>query len=62
MRHALLQPDDTSRTPRAAAPDQDSKESRTASIDAVKAVTVITTCEAEGHYEHIYGTRKPSLW
>ncbi|MGB0972149.1 MAG: N-acyl homoserine lactonase family protein [Mycobacterium sp.] len=33
-----------------------------ASIDAVKAVAVITTCEAEGHHEHIYGTRKPSLW
>jgi len=33
-----------------------------ASIDAVKAVSVITTGEAEGHYEHIYGTRKPDLW
>ena len=33
-----------------------------ASIDAVKAVSVITTAEAEGHHEHIYGTRKPAPW
>ena len=29
---------------------------------AIKAVSVIKTGDSEGHYEHIYGTRKPALW
>jgi glyoxylase-like metal-dependent hydrolase (beta-lactamase superfamily II) len=29
---------------------------------AIRAVSVITTGEAEAHHEHIYGTRKPDLW
>jgi len=28
----------------------------------IKTVSVISTGDAETHYEHIYGTRKPDLW
>lgn len=30
--------------------------------DAIKTVAVIKTGDGEGHYEYIYGTRKPALW
>lgn len=29
---------------------------------AIKSVSVIKTGEAEAHYEHVFGTRKPDLW
>lgn len=31
-------------------------------LNAIRKVSVISTGEAEGHHEHIYGTRKPALW
>lgn len=30
--------------------------------DPIKSVSVISTGTGEGHWEHIYGTRKPTLW
>lgn len=33
----------------------------TTKLTSIKSVAVIKTGEAEGHYEHIYGTRKPDL-
>jgi N-acyl homoserine lactone hydrolase len=34
----------------------------TMTASAIKAVSVLSTGEGEGHHEHIYGTRKPALW
>ncbi len=33
-----------------------------ASVDVIRAVSVITTGDGEVHHEHVYGTRKPELW
>ncbi|QUR68136.1 MBL fold metallo-hydrolase [Mycobacterium spongiae] len=35
---------------------------RLAHRDPITAVSVIATGAGEGHYEHVYGTRKPSYW
>ena len=34
----------------------------TTSTEAVGTVAVVRTGEAEAHYEHLYGSRKPALW
>lgn len=34
----------------------------TTKLTHIRSVSVINTGQGEGHYEHVYGTRKPALW